>query len=277
MFPPQVDERVVLGAGDVKIFVRDGGNPDGPPILFIHGFLFSSDVFEAQFRGPLAGTYRLVAMDVRGHGRSDKPDDEAAYSDPRVIADDVAGVVDTLGLDRPVVVGWSMGSRVTLNYCWYHGFDRVAGLNLVSASVLWAPTPEETPAGLADLLSEDADRRARAAHDFVAACSIGGPVPPESAAAFVETAMAVPVTARRGIRKWPFPYSEALDGLETPMLVTHGANDPLLPESISQELAALPRDGQLSVVDGGHLPFLQDHVHFDAELARFAARTHGRV
>ena len=73
---PHVEERYVRGFGGVQIFVRDGGNSAGPPILLIHGFLFSSDVFVQQFRGELAEDHRLVAMDVRGHGRSEKPSGE---------------------------------------------------------------------------------------------------------------------------------------------------------------------------------------------------------
>lgn len=269
-FPP-VEEHVVEGAEGVKIFAREGGNPAGPPILFIHGFLFSSDVFVRQFSGPLAETYRLVAMDVRGHGHSDKPDDEDAYSDPRLIAGDVAGVVDALRLERPVVVGWSMGSRVALNYGFFHGFDRIAGLNLISASVMWAPTPAETPPVLVDLLSDDQDKREAATAKFVSMCSIGGPVDPELAASFVETAVTVPPAARRGVRRWPFPYADTLPELDTPLLVTHGGADPLLDEGISRELASLTRNGRLSVIGGGHLPFLQDNTRFDGDLAAFVA------
>ena len=267
---PSVEERRVPGAGGVNIFVREGGNAGGPPILFVHGFLFSSDVFARQFEGPLAEHFRLVAIDVRGHGRSDKPTEESAYTDPEILAEDVASVVTALGLDRPVVVGWSMGSRVALNYGWYHGFDRIAALNLVSASVLWAPTGEETPPTLRDLQSDDEAKRDRATREFIVMCSAGGSVDPELLAAFTETAMTVPVGARRGIRKWPFPYADALPDLETPLLVTHGGSDPLLPESISSELASLTRAGRLSVIGGGHLPFLQDVTTFDRDLAAFA-------
>lgn len=265
-------ERLVRGSGDMEIFAREGGNPSGPPILLIHGYLFSADVFARQFSGALADTYRLVAMDVRGHGRSSKPDDEAAYLDARAHADDVARVVEAHGLERPLIVGWSMGSRIALNYGWHHGFDKIGGLNLVGAVVAGptrGPNAPLTPE-LADMLSEDEAVRLRATAGFVSACGAGA-LDPEDAAAFTKMAMTVPVSSRRGSRRWPIMYAEMLPELETPLLVTHGISDMTVPEEASRELAGLTRAGRLSMIPGGHMPFFVSPTEFDNDLAAFAA------
>ena len=271
MVLPGSKEHIVRGGGGLKIFVREGGNPRGPEVLLIHGYLFSSDVFVRQFEGPLSETHRLVAMDVRGHGRSEKPDFEAAYTDARAQADDVASVVETLGLSRPTLVGWSMGSRIALNYGWFHGYEKIGGLNLVAA-VVAGPTrgPDAPlPPHLANLLIEDEQQRLRATKHFVESCAIGGDLPRDLDRTFVQAAMTVPLSARRGSRRWPIHYAESLPDLATPLLVTHGVGDPLVPEASSRELAALTRAGRLSVIGGGHLAFLQDSERFDTELAAF--------
>ena len=265
-------QHTVRGGGGVPLHVCEGGNLRGPEILFIHGYLFSSEVFVRQFEGPLSKTHRLVAMDVRGHGRSGKPDFDAAYTDARAHADDVAAVVETLGLDQPTMVGWSMGSRVALNYGWFHGYEKIGGLNLVAA-VVAGPTrgPDAPlPAHLADLLVEDDQQRLQATKHFVEACAAGGGLPEGLLTSFVQSAMTVPLSARRGSRRWPIHYAGGLPELGTPLLVTHGVGDPLVPESSSRELAALTKAGRLSVIGGGHLAFLQDSDRFDRELDAFS-------
>ena len=85
---------------------RDG-HPGGRPILFIHGFSQCWLAWSRQLNSDLADGYRLVAMDLRGHGLSEKPRD--GYSDSRLWADDIDAVIRTLNLDHPVLCGWSYG------------------------------------------------------------------------------------------------------------------------------------------------------------------------
>lgn len=269
---PPTAEHVVRGADDTPLFVRTGGLDSGPAILFLHGYLYSSDVFARQFHGDLARRFRLVAPDLRGHGRSGQPAAADAYLDARRWADDVARVVEELQLQRPIVVGWSMGARVALSYGWYHGFDQIAGLNLVSAVVtgLDRGSQSSLPPELANLLAADDDTRVRATRGFVRACAGTSTLSRELENAFVDTAMRTAVTARRASRLWPLHYADSLTVLRTPVLVTHGVDDQLVPVASSRELASLLPMGRLSVIGGGHLPFLLDPQTFDAELTTFA-------
>ena len=79
----------------------------------------------------LADVHRLVALDIRGHGLSDKPHD--AYSDSKLWADDVNAVIQTLNLDHPVLSGWSYGPLVFLDYIRHYGDDELGGLQFVGA------------------------------------------------------------------------------------------------------------------------------------------------
>ena len=102
-----VARRHVSTSDGLKLQVVEGGNPSGPSILFVHGYLSSSDAFRRQFEGPLSKTHRLIAFDLRGHGGSEKPLDIAAYIESRVWADDV-----TLWARQPAK--WLSGSRCRL-------------------------------------------------------------------------------------------------------------------------------------------------------------------
>jgi pimeloyl-ACP methyl ester carboxylesterase len=116
----------------VPRFTHDGldlhyserGDPDGPPVVLVHGLLWSSRMFR-RVAAQLAD-HRVLLIDVRGHLPSDRPTDPAAYS-WATLAGDVVGLLDHLGLERAVVGGLSLGANVALAAGNEHA-DRVAGL-----------------------------------------------------------------------------------------------------------------------------------------------------
>ena len=95
---------------------QSAGDPQGTPIIFIHGLLGSHLNWEAQLASPALQRYRLITYDMRGHGLSGKPADASAYSDGRRWADDLSRVIQSSGARRPVLVGWSLGGAVISNY-----------------------------------------------------------------------------------------------------------------------------------------------------------------
>ena len=72
--------RVTGGAG-FRLHVREWGEPGGPPILFIHGWSQSHLCWKLQYESFLAQEFRLVALDLRGHGMSDAPLESAHYTE----------------------------------------------------------------------------------------------------------------------------------------------------------------------------------------------------
>jgi pimeloyl-ACP methyl ester carboxylesterase len=76
----------IIGGGGVRLHLVETGDPSGRPILFIHGFSQCSLAWSRQLNSDLADRYRLIAMDMRGHGQSEKPRD--AYADSRLWADE---------------------------------------------------------------------------------------------------------------------------------------------------------------------------------------------
>src|SRR5689334_13731697 len=100
---------IVEGGGGVKLHVRDWGDPGAPAILFIHGWSQHHLCWSKQVDSALAEAFHLVVMDLRGHGQSDAPLDAASYMTGALWADDIAGVIASLGLAAPLLVGWSYG------------------------------------------------------------------------------------------------------------------------------------------------------------------------
>ncbi|HWR49963.1 MAG TPA: alpha/beta hydrolase, partial [Bryobacteraceae bacterium] len=119
----------VTGGGGVQLHVVETGNPTGYPILFIHGVSQCWLAWSRQMNSELAQDHRLVAMDLRGHGLSDKP--REGYADSRLWADDVDAAIRALNLDHPHLCGWSYGPLVILDYIRHYGDNGISGLSFV--------------------------------------------------------------------------------------------------------------------------------------------------
>ena len=107
----------VQGGGGLRLHVRKWGRPDGPPILLIHGISASHLCWARQYQSKLAKEFRLVAYDLRGHGMSQAPLEPEHYTNAKLWADDVAAIIQQLGLERPVLVGWSYGGYISATIC----------------------------------------------------------------------------------------------------------------------------------------------------------------
>ena len=103
--PPHPPGSSVL-VGRREFFVRETGPEGGPPLVLLHGWVYDSRAAWARLAPLLGDRYRVVAVDLRNHGRSDRIQETFDIED---LADDVAGVLDALGLGRVSVLGYSMG------------------------------------------------------------------------------------------------------------------------------------------------------------------------
>jgi pimeloyl-ACP methyl ester carboxylesterase len=90
----------------------------GVPVIFVHEFAGDHRSWEAQMRH-FGQRYRAITYAARGYPPSDVPDDVAAYSQDRA-ADDIAAVLDALGVEKAHVVGLSMGGFATLHFGFRH-------------------------------------------------------------------------------------------------------------------------------------------------------------
>lgn len=89
---------------------------DGPPLLLVHGSALTHSIWRAfGYVKALRESYRLILVDMRGHGRSDKPHDRQSYRMDLFIADLIA-VLDALDVERTHFFGYSLGGRTGLSF-----------------------------------------------------------------------------------------------------------------------------------------------------------------
>ena len=161
----------IFQSGSVPIAWYEGGNPAGDPVLLIHGFASSAHVnwvFPGWFKTLGDAGYRVLALDNRGHGMSGKPYETEAYT-PETMANDAAGLLDSLGIKDAHVIGYSMGARITaflakarpdvMRSAVFGGL----GLGMVEGVGDWDPIAE---ALLAPSLDDVTDARGRAFRSF---------------------------------------------------------------------------------------------------------------
>ena len=137
-------ERRWTSSDGLSLFARDYPGADGPaklPVIAIHGLTRNSADFDAIAPLIARGGRRVMALDVRGRGRSDRATDPLTYQPP-VYAKDVLGLLEAAGIERAVFLGTSMGGLITM---------AITALKsrVVAAAILNDIGPQVSPEGLA--------------------------------------------------------------------------------------------------------------------------------
>lgn len=270
----------VTGGGGTRLHVREWGRPDGPAILLIHGFSCSHQAWRHQVDGPLAREFRLVALDLRGHGMSQRPEDPAAYQDSALWADDVAAVIDQLALHRPVLVGWSYGGFVVGDYLRAHGEGAIGAIDLVCAAALLTERFDHVGPGFLenapDTCSPDLPTVIAGVRRFVRALT-AEPMSTEDHETVLGFMMAVPAEVRGALLgRGRLDFDDVLAGLTVPVLVTHGREDTVVLPSMAEHVLDVCPTALASWYDrAAHAPFLEDPERFDRELADLTRQVRG--
>lgn len=271
-----VQLHTVKGAEGIELCVAEAGNPQGPAVLFVHGFCQSHQAWQRQLHSSLGLDFRLVALDLRGHGRSGKP--ESGYIDGRLWAEDLHAVITTLRLERPVLVGWSYGGVVVIDYLRHFGQANVAGVHFVGAlsrlgkPEFFADFAPDFLQLIPGLLSPEADE-SRSAIESFASLLFHTPQAPAVQDEVRAYNQQVPHQVRLGVGQRVEDGEDVLAALKLPILVSHGLEDRVVLPEASRLIASRVKHSELSrYPDVGHSPFWEDTARFNQELARFVAR-----
>jgi non-heme chloroperoxidase len=263
----------ITGGGGVRLHVAETGHPRGRPILFVHGFSQSWLTWRRQMFSDLANDYRLVALDLSGHGQSDKP--REGYADRRLWAADILAVTRELRMEQPVLCGWSYGPIVILDYVREHGEDDIGGMCFVdgltklgSAEALSVLSPEMLSL-VPGFFATETQESVRSLTSLLGMCFIEEPSP-EDLYLMLGYNLAVPPYVRQALFSRSFDNDDLLPTIRKPVLVVHGAQDAVVNPAIVSHYKAGIAHAQIQLMSGaGHAPFWDDADTFNESLRTF--------
>jgi pimeloyl-ACP methyl ester carboxylesterase len=287
---PPDDLGPVVSFDGTELAVRGAGPPEGPRLLFVHGFSLDMTTWHEQWLD-LSVDFRCVLMDQRGHGRSSR----AAHGDLslRSMGRDVAAVLGPASGDRPaVLIGHSMGAMAILAAAEQRPElfgTSVAGVVLVGAAssdllggAMGSITDLVRPRlGSIAAAARRVDRLRRAVlaspadlRGAVARLTQFGPDAPQHVVDHV-----VHLAERASTEVWTDGLAElmemdmrhALPRLRVPTLVVVGEHDRVTPPAAAIELAGALPQARLVVIEGaGHMPMLERPLELNREIRAFA-------
>ena len=268
-----MQHHTIVGGGGTRLHLAEAGNPQGQPILFIHGISQCYLAWGRQLGSDLARHYRLIAMDMRGHGSSDTP--REGYDDTKLWADDVDAAIRQLKLDRPVLCGWSYGPFVMLDYIRHYGEERIGGLHIVAGitklgteAAVSVLTPEFL--GLVPgFFSRDVEEGVRSLQALLRLCLARG-TSEIDLFTMLGYNISVPPFVRQALLSRVVDNDDLLPTIRKPVLITHGAADAIVKPSVVEQHRRAMAHAQIHMIpDCGHAPFWDDAATFNKRLAAF--------
>lgn len=257
----------------INVLVSEG---EGPAVLLIHGNSSSAHTFIQQLDSPLGQHYRLVAMDLPGHGASENASDpQHSYNLPGY-AEIATAVVEQLKLERPLLVGWSLGGHIVLEMVRF--IPDAAGLMIYGAPPLgWPPAMADSflphPAMAAAFQETLNDAEATA---FVQA--FFHPDAPPAPQSFLADVQRTDGRARSGLAASIAPdgYTDEVQivaQLNCPLAIVQGEQEQLVNLAYLAGLNAptLWRNAVQIISNAGHAPHWEQPEQFNTLLTEFIA------
>ena len=275
----------VTGHNGVRMSVRTAGDPANPGIVLIHGWSQSSLSWTKQLNSALADDYFLIAPDLRGHGASDKPDAPEAYDTSRPWADDIKAVIDHFALVKPILVGWSMGGKVLLDFLRIYGDAALAGVAHVGSAISSGKYTHPEAAKLRGdaavaakgMYEAELETNLAATLEFVKAC-FGKPPSADELAMTMGFNMLCPPHVRAASRLRHEDYAPDAAACTVPALIVCGDLERIMPRILFEESCAAFPAAEPAIFEGcGHATFWEEPDKFNQTLAEFAGRAFGKA
>lgn len=251
----------VAGAGGVPLNVVSKGDPARPAVLFVHGFRQSYLSWTAQFGSSLAERCHLVAFDLRGHGNSGQPWQPEAYDTGKPWADDVARIIEAMGLRQPLIVGWSFGGNVVMDFLHEYPQSPLSGV-LLTGTVAGTQAAPAAPPGAAKPPSASPDLEVNMA-SLEKSLNLLFPNlrDPGLRAKFAAAAMRVSPWVDRAIIGRP--RSDQIVSRSDITFVSGGKDPIVRPAFVDKLRDYFPKAQFITFPDAGHAPFLDDAQGFN--------------
>lgn len=235
----------------------------GPALILTHGYSSTGDMWAGQI-APLSQHFKVITWDMRGHGRSDYPREQAAYSEEATVAD-MAALLDAVGAKEAIVGGLSLGGYMSLAFNATHP-ERTRALLIIDTG------PGYKNDQARDGWNANAIRRAER---FEAPISEGGGLPdPAKVGAEVRLANHRDATglaraARGMLTQKNARVIESLPAVGVPAVVIVGADDTPFLAASDYMAAKIPGAAKVVIPDAGHSANIDQPEAFNAALLDF--------
>jgi non-heme chloroperoxidase len=269
-------EEFIKAEPNVYLHVTDAG--EGRPIVLIHGWPLSDEMFEYQYNDLIKNDYRVIGITLRGFGQSSKP---YGLYDYDVHSRDIKNVLDHLDIKKAVLGGFSMGGSIAIRYVSLYKGAHVSKLALFGAAApIWTQRkdfPYNLQKSAVDALIElNYKDRPKLLSDFAKIFSatetslnegisnwLNGICIKASSYATAECLIALRDTDLR----------KDLTKIKIPTLIMHGKQDKICSFDLAKQMKAGISDSQLIPFDNsGHSLFLEETEKFNAALIKFAGK-----
>jgi non-heme chloroperoxidase len=261
-----------------QIYYKDWG--EGQPVVFSHGWPLNADSWESQMQFLTTRGYRCIAHDRRGHGRSSQPWNG---NEMDTYADDLAELIDELGLKEIVLVGFSAGGGEVSRYIGRHGTKRVDKAVLISAvpplMLKTAANPDGLPLNTFDEMRQDAiAERSQHYKDIAAGPFFGANRPGSNVSQGIINSFWLQGMQAGAINTYDCikafsetDFTEDLKKFDVPTLIVHGDDDQIVPiGAAALRSAKLVGNAILKIYEGAPHGLIHTHKNkLNADLLAF--------
>ncbi len=261
---------------NVRLHISDAGA--GRPVVLIHGWPLSDEMFEYQYNALIEKKYRVIGITLRGFGKSDKPYGEYNYD---IHALDIKRILNKLEITDAVLVGFSMGGAIAIRYASSDAGSHVSKLALVGAAApIWTQRKNFpynlTKSDVNDLIELNYTDRPKLLSDFAKIFS------------------ATETSLNEGISNWlnliclsASSYATAqclialrdtdlrgdLAKIKIPTVIMHGKKDKICSFDLAEQMKAGIKNSYIvPFKNSGHSLFLEETQKFNSELIKFAGK-----
>ena len=259
---------------NVRLHITDAG--EGRPIVLIHGWPLSDEMFEYQYNDLINKNFRVIGITLRGFGKSDKPYGEYNYD---VHASDIKAVFDKLEIDDAVLCGFSMGGAIAIRFVANYDGAHVSKLVLAAAAApVWTQRDDFqynlTKSAVDELIELNYKDRPKLLADFAKIFSAKETSLSEGIGSWLNgigLSASSHATAECLIALRDTDLRSDMVKIRVPTVIMHGKKDKICSFDLAEQMKiGILHSHIIAFENSGHSLFLEETQKFNAELIKFA-------